>query len=166
MSPKQEFGAYTIRPKIHKNIPEFLDEFPKLKKMKSSTSLSPGKIDWDKVYSSLKVDEEVKPVDWLKPGEKAAHKNLKDFIENKFDKYAELRNDPNSDVLSNLSPYLHFGQISAQRVALIVNGLGNHPSAEAFLEELIVEGNFQITFATTILTMIHLRVFPIGQRKL
>ena len=77
--------------------------------MKSSTSLSPGKIDWDKVYSSLKVDEEVKPVDWLKPGEKAAHKNLKNFIENKFDNYEELRNDPNSNVLSNLSPYLHFG---------------------------------------------------------
>jgi deoxyribodipyrimidine photo-lyase len=145
-SPKQEFGAYTIRPKIHKNLPEFLDEFPKLKKMKSSTSLSPGKIDWDRVYSSLRVDEKVKPVDWLKPGEKAAHKNLKDFIENKFDKYAELRNDPNSNVLSNLSPYLHFGQISAQRVALIVNGLNDHPSAESFLEELIVRRELSDNF--------------------
>ncbi len=148
VSQKQEFGAYTIRPKIHKNLPEYLDEFPNLKKMKSSTSLSSSKIDWDKIYSSLNVnvDEDVKPINWIKPGEKAAYKTLKDFIENKFDKYSELRNDPNENVLSNLSPYLHFGQISAQRVALIVSGLGNHPSAEAFLEELIVRRELSDNF--------------------
>ena len=146
VSQKQEFGAYTIRPKIHKNLPEFLDEFPKLKKMKNDTSFSSNKIDWKEVHSSLKVDKEVKPVDWIKPGEKAAHKNLKNFIENKFDKYSELRNDPNADVLSNLSPYLHFGHISAQRVALIVSGFGNHPSAEPFLEELIVRRELSDNF--------------------
>jgi deoxyribodipyrimidine photo-lyase len=146
VSPKQEFGAYTIRPKIHKNLPEFLDEFPKLKKMKSSKSFSLNKIDWENVYSSLRVDESVKPVDWIKPGDKAAHKTLKDFIENKLDKYSELRNDPNADALSNLSPYLHFGQISAQRVALIVKGLGNHPYSESFLEELIVRRELSDNF--------------------
>jgi deoxyribodipyrimidine photo-lyase len=146
ISQKREFGAYTIRPKIHKNLPEFLDNFPKLKMMKNDTSFSSNKIDWKEVHSLLKVDKEVKPVDWIKPGEKAAHRNLKDFIENKFDKYSELRNDPNEDVLSNLSPYLHFGQISAQRVALIVSGLGNHPSAEAFLEELIVRRELSDNF--------------------
>lgn len=146
VSKKQEFGAYTIRPKIHKNLPEFLDECPKLKKMKGSNSFSFTKIDWKKVYSSLKVDKNVKPVDWIKPGEKAAHKTLKNFIEDKFDKYAELRNDPNADVLSNLSPYLHFGQISAQRVALIVNGLNDQPSAESFLEELIVRRELSDNF--------------------
>jgi deoxyribodipyrimidine photo-lyase len=145
-SPKQEFGAYTIRPKIHKNLPEFLDEFPKLKKMKSNTSFLSNKIDWKKIYSSLKVDEKVKPVDWIKPGEKAAHKTLKDFIENKIDNYDELRNDPNANVLSNLSPYLHFGQISAQRVALVVNGLVDHPSVESFLEELVVRKELSDNF--------------------
>ncbi|MBT8380045.1 MAG: deoxyribodipyrimidine photo-lyase [Ignavibacteria bacterium] len=145
-SPKREFGAYTIRPKIHKNFPEFLDEFPKLKKMKSNKSFSSNKIDWKKIHSSLKVDEKVKPVDWLKPGEKAAHKTLKDFIENKIDNYDELRNDPNANVLSNLSPYLHFGQISAQRVSLVVNGLGDHPSADSFLEELVVRKELSDNF--------------------
>lgn len=146
VSSKQEFGAYTIRPKIHKNLPEFLDDFSKLKKMKSNTTLSSNKIEWEKVFASLKVDENVKPVNWLKPGEIAAHKTLKEFIENKFDKYAELRNDPNEDVLSNLSPYLHFGQISAQRVALIVNSIGDHPSTESFLEELIVRRELSDNF--------------------
>ena len=133
--------------------------------MKISTVFSSYKIDWDKVYSSLKVDEEVKPVDWLKPGEKAAHKNLKDFIENKFDKYAELRNDPNSDVLSNLSPYLHFGQISAQRVALIVNGLNDHPSAESFLEELIVRRELSDNFCFYNANYNSFRGFPDWAKK-
>lgn len=146
VSQKPEFGAYTIRPKIHTKLPEFLDEFPELKKMNGSSMLSSARIDWKKIYSSLKVDEKVKPVDWLKSGESVAHKALQDFIENKFDKYAALRNDPNADVLSNLSPYLHFGQISAQRVALVVNNLGDHPSADSFLEELIVRKELSDNF--------------------
>ena len=31
-SPKQEFGAYTLRPKIHRRLDEFLEEIPPLKK--------------------------------------------------------------------------------------------------------------------------------------
>jgi deoxyribodipyrimidine photo-lyase len=38
----------------------------------------------------------------------------------KLKKYADQRNDPNQDVASNLSPYLHFGQISAQAAVLRV----------------------------------------------
>ena len=45
-SPKQEFGAYTFRPKINKKLPEFLDEFPKLKKMKNIGNISSDTIDW------------------------------------------------------------------------------------------------------------------------
>jgi len=146
VSPKQEFGAYTLRPKIHKSLPEFLDEFPNLKKMKQSSSISSEKIDWENVYASLNLNKKVKPVDWIVPGETAAHKTLKYFIENKFDKYSEFRNDPNENVLSNLSPYLHFGQISAQRVALVLNGFRNHPSTESFLDELIVRRELSDNF--------------------
>jgi deoxyribodipyrimidine photo-lyase len=145
-SPKQEFGAYTIRPKIHKNLQEFLVEFPKVKKMKNIGGIASDTIDWPSVYKSLSVNEKIKAVTWIKSGEKAAHKTLKDFIENRFDKYADTRNDPNANVLSNLSPYLHFGQISAQRIALILSGFGNDPSAEAFLEELIVRKELSDNF--------------------
>jgi deoxyribodipyrimidine photo-lyase len=138
VSQKQEFGAYTIRPKIHKYLPEFLDDFPKLKKMKSTESVTSDSVNWELIYNSLKVNDKVKPVNWIKPGEAAAHQTLKKFIEDKLDDYDSLRNDPNSSVLSNLSPYIHFGQISAQRVALIISGLSDHPSAESFFEELVV----------------------------
>jgi deoxyribodipyrimidine photo-lyase len=50
------------------------------------------------------------------------------------------RNDPNQDATSGLSPWLHFGMISAQRVALTVSA-ATHADAEAreqFLEQLVV----------------------------
>jgi len=146
-SNKIEFGAYTIRPKIHKLLPEFLDEFPSVKKMKKVESLSPDKIDWRKIISSLKIDGKVKEVDWIKPGEKAASQILKHFFENKLEHYAEDKNDPNKNALSNLSPYLHFGQISAQRVALATQQIYmNSKPAEIFLEELIVRRELSDNF--------------------
>jgi len=138
VSNKVEFGAYTIRPKIHKLLPEFMDDFPDLIKMKSS-ELTSEKINWAEASDSLEINRVVEEVDWLKPGEVNAQLALKDFLENRFDRYAEDRNDPNKNALSNLSPYLHFGQISAQRVALTVEQFyRKSPSASAFLEELIV----------------------------
>ena len=61
------------------------------------------------------------------------------FIEKKLATYDTRRNDPSADGQSGLSPYLHFGQISAQRIALEVSASAAvKKSREAFLEELIV----------------------------
>jgi deoxyribodipyrimidine photo-lyase len=147
VSNKLEFAAYTIRPKIHKLLPEFLDEYPKIKKMQKADSVAADKIEWDKVTSSLKINREVKEVNWIKPGETAAVSSLKDFLEKKIELYAEDRNDPNKNALSNFSPYLHFGHISAQRIALTIQQfLQNSPSAEAFLEELVIRRELSDNF--------------------
>jgi deoxyribodipyrimidine photo-lyase len=139
VSQKLEFGAYTIRPKIHKALIEFLEEFPKPIKMNKPEIMIPEKIDWKKFEKKLKIDFSVKEVDWIIPGENEAKKTLQRYIHFKLDHYDEGRNNPIMDVQSNLSPYLHFGQISAQRVALEIQKLKNHSkSTEAFLEELIV----------------------------
>jgi deoxyribodipyrimidine photo-lyase len=146
VSDKLEFAAYTIRPKINKALIEFIDEFPPLKKMKKS-ELASDKIDWEKINKSLKIDFTVKEVDWIKPGEKSAQKCLKNFLENKFEQYHELRNDPTKDGQSNLSPYLHFGQISAQRIALETQRFsGNKESERSFLEELIIRRELSDNF--------------------
>jgi deoxyribodipyrimidine photo-lyase len=146
-SNKTEFGAYTIRPKIHKLLPEFLDEFPSIRKMKKTESSVSDKINWDRDLASLKSNREVKEVDWIKPGESVAANSLKNFLENKLERYAEDRNDPNKNALSNLSPYLHFGHISAQRVALTIQQFyQKNPSADTFLEELIVRRELSDNF--------------------
>ena len=146
-SNKLEFAAYTMRPKIHRLLPEFLDEYPSVKNMQKINSVTAERVDWEKVTNSLKVNKEIKEVERIKPGNKAAAKSLKDFLENRFAKYAEERNDPNKNALSNLSPYLHFGQISAQRIVLTVQQLyQNNPAADVFLEELIVRRELSDNF--------------------
>ena len=138
-SIKQEFAAYTFRPKVNYLLPEFLTEFPKLEKPNKTWDKHNDNIDVDKLIEQLKIDESVKPVEWIIPGEKEALKSMTHFINNKLDNYGEGRNDPNADALSNLSPYLHFGQLSAQRLALeIKNSEKNSESIKAYLEELIV----------------------------
>ncbi|MFZ1291118.1 MAG: deoxyribodipyrimidine photo-lyase [Melioribacteraceae bacterium] len=145
-SNKLEFAAYTIRPKIKKLLPEYLDEFPKLEKL-SKNNFIQNKIDWDKLYKSLKIDFSIKPVKFFFPGENEANKLLEKFIKIKLDKYAVDRNYPNKDGLSNISPYLHFGQISAQRIALILNSFDhNNISVSSYLEELIVRSELADNF--------------------
>ncbi len=147
VSAKQEFAAYTMRPKIHKHLPEFLTEFPELKQMKKQEIFSSLPVDWKNIYGSLTVNNDVKTVDWISPGELNALEMLRQFLENKFDRYAEERNDPLTDVQSDLSPYLHFGQISAQRIALEVKKYGGNPASEkSFLEELIVRRELSDNF--------------------
>lgn len=136
-SGKQEYAARTFRPKIKSLLGEFLTGFPQLEPLDATTESLP--VDWNGIRSSLKADLQVAPVDWLKPGEEAAAHCLESFLKNRLSTYAERRNDPNSGVLSNLSPYLHFGQISAQFIALQASESSvPDESRSAFLEELIV----------------------------
>ncbi len=146
-SPKREYGAYTLRPKIRRALPEYLKDFPRLKKHPISWKRKTGKTRWDEVRRTLKVDHRVSKVNWIQPGEKAAQRTLRNFVEEKLSRYDEIRNDPTLDGTSNLSPYLHFGQLSAQRVALKVLESGRRQGSKAaFLEELIVRRELSDNF--------------------
>lgn len=146
-SGKQEFGAYTLRPKIHRLLPDFLDEPPPLEKHPFPWPGTAPAIDWSQTLAWVAPDPRVPPVSWLQPGEDAARKMLQAFIRDGLSRYADDRNDPNLQGQSNLSPYLHFGQLGAQRVAWEVQG-ANAPAAakQAFLEELIVRRELSDNF--------------------
>ena len=137
-SDKQEYGARTIRPKIEALLPEFLTEFPDVPPNSAAVQL-PDPVDWNSVISSLEVDRSVGEVADIVPGAQAAAATLASFIAQRLKIFASDRNDPNKNALSGLSPYLHFGQIGAQRCALAVKlSGGNHESVKSFLEESIV----------------------------
>lgn len=144
-SNKQEFAAYTIRPKIKKLLPIYLTDFPRLvKPLVRSNSVE--SIDFDSIIHDSRVDDLVSE-SGFEPGEAAAKKTLKEFIGKRLSGYSSSRNDPNQDAQSNLSPYLHYGLISPQRVAWEVA----HCSApladkEAFLEEIIVRRELSDNF--------------------
>ena len=145
-SDKLEFGAYTIRPKIRRQLGMYLTDFPKLIKHPHNNTL-PERIDWKKARSILKIDTGAGEVNWLKSGEKAALKMLDDFIKERLTNYSDDRNDPTKNALSNLSPYLHLGQLAAQRAALAVkSSRRKKESRDAFLEELIIRRELSDNF--------------------
>jgi len=146
-SGKQEYGAYTFRPKIFRALPEFLEEFPPLRQQWFVWRDRPFANDWRSILSGLIVDREVSGVSKIRPGSEAALAVLKDFLNNKLSHYAETRNDPNRDGQSNLSPYLHYGQISAQRIALkLQNSDLEQTGKQAFMEELITRRELSDNF--------------------
>jgi deoxyribodipyrimidine photo-lyase len=145
-SSKQEYGAYTLRPKLQRLLPEFLEDFPSLKKHPHQPPEGTGESDWTAALKRLPQPSELPPVA-IGSGEKAAAKALRRFIESGLASYARDRNDPLKDGQSNLSPYLHFGQIAAQRVAWEVQRAAAPAEAKkAFLEELIVRRELSDNF--------------------
>jgi len=145
-SPKLEWGAYTLRPKIQRALPEFLEPFPPLHNHPVGRAATAA-VDWEEAARFAQGDQQVAAVDWLEPGEKAAQQMLRRFLDARLAAYPEKRNDPNADAQSDLSPYLHFGQIAAQRVALEVEESGAPREARsAFLEELVVRRELSDNF--------------------
>jgi deoxyribodipyrimidine photo-lyase len=138
-SPKEEFAAYTFRPKVTAKLAQYLTSFPPVQPAKVRYPL-PQPTDWDALLTHVVTDRTVLPLTWCQPGAVAAKEALARFVAGRLSQYAEARNDPTTDGQSDLSPYLHFGQLSAQRVAREVNDAIDVPMAdrEAFLEELIV----------------------------
>ncbi|MDP4202079.1 MAG: deoxyribodipyrimidine photo-lyase [Bacteroidota bacterium] len=137
-SPKAEFGAYTLRPKIKRLLPEFLTGFPELKPQYYIPPISANYPSIREAYALATFDSSVTAIKNIIPGEDAALNTLHHFISHKLEGYAVNRNNPCIDGQSGLSPYLHFGQLSAQRVAWEVSLLPDSPDKDALLEELIV----------------------------
>jgi len=139
-SEKEEFSAGTFRPRITKKLSYFLLPLIHKKPKVDSLGLRLGGFDIskiDKALKSLSIDRSVGPVTAFHGGKDQAKHKLNNFIKKKLEGYADLRNDPGLDYLSNMSPYLHFGQISPLYIALQVMKTKS-PGKDAYLEELIV----------------------------
>jgi len=134
-SDKQEYAARTIRPKIHRRLEQFLVPFPALAGVGETRSSFPS----DPFAPPRFGMDASSAVTSFASGERAARAVFAVFVKEKVHNYLE-RNDPTKDALSNLSPYLHFGMISAQRIVLDMLESKQVPveAKEVFLEELVV----------------------------
>ncbi len=159
-SDKREVGARTLRPKITNQLPRFLTDDlveapeplpeghpPNAPSLLSQTAAA---VDWDAVCATLAPDASVAPCEWIEPGTGAGRRALDDFLEARLGVYADKRNDPNVKAASELSPYLNYGHLSAQRMALVAKA---HPAAKrhnesikSFLEESIVRRELSDNF--------------------
>lgn len=139
-SQKQEYAARTIRPKIQRRLQEFLDPFPVIEPHPITWHGSELPVlDWQGAKNAVVAPEYGPPIERA-PGEAAAWAQAQEFIEVRLSRYAAERNDPNAGAVSGMSPYLHFGQIAPQRLALMARDATKAEAAsrEAFIEELVI----------------------------
>ncbi|MFH2115594.1 MAG: deoxyribodipyrimidine photo-lyase, partial [Spirochaetota bacterium] len=151
-SVKQEWAARTIRPKISAALGVYLGSprLPLRSPRKSAKHLdvpdddslfvayaSPGLQTKIQTRNSARAANSASIPDLPTSGSLAAEARLKTFLDQGLDTYDKDRNDPNLPGTSGLSPYLHFGQLSALEVAREA-GIHGGPSLPAFLEQLVV----------------------------
>lgn len=149
-SDKEEFAAYTIRPKINKKLNKYLVPLNKRKVNFSSkdydfTTLN--LLDLNNILNEFNIDKTVKKVSGFTGGYSKAKLNLQEFISGKLEKYETMRNNPVYDYQSNLSPFLHFGQISPLEIALEISKTEGQAKKD-YLEQLIIRRELSINFIT------------------
>jgi deoxyribodipyrimidine photo-lyase len=151
VSHKSEWAAATIRRKIHRIWDRYLvaAEPPHPPRRDSlgiriDQALRPDQ----ELAAGLDIDRSVQPTGRFKGGSSEALRLLEQFCEKTLRFYHTLRNDPAEEHQSNLSPYLHFGQISPLTIAVAVKARRGAPreAKEAFLEELIVRRELAVNF--------------------
>lgn len=163
-SDKQEYAAHTFRRAVHKQLASWLVEPTQLQEHPNPPQW--GSADWsqaDAILGSLPTNATSVEFD---SGEEAALSQLDSFVYENLSSYHERRNDPTQSAQSHLSPYLHFGQLSAIRIALHLQELAQgdlwllqeftmpkgdrlNPqlnAIDAYLEELIVRKELSDNF--------------------
>ncbi len=152
VSNKAEYAARTIRPKINKCLKDYLIEFKPTKIKKPSLKARISGLDLSNIEAATKkmsLDKSVLPATgFFTGGTSRARKIFKDFLKNRFERYVANRNQPQTDDVSHMSKYLHFGQISPLYLALQVQKANRryHEAKAAYLEELIVRRELAMNF--------------------
>ena len=181
-STKEEYSAATLRTKILKLLPLYLErEDPEtylkdLPRFQNQPLLHPGRPCFvpkkgnphfliQDLLPSLKVDRCVPPSQFYYGGRKEALRLLQEFLKHRYPSYAYRRSDPGLNLQAELSPYLHFGQISPVELVLAAQEYTNIPldslsdliktkdglemwdaNLAAFCEELIVRRELGFNF--------------------
>jgi deoxyribodipyrimidine photo-lyase len=171
--------AYVFRRLLQKTLPGHLDEFPKRDPLRG-VSLRNGSVPAEILerwppppvatlrgeVAELPIDHSVPPVEY-KGGADEGQKRLSRFLRAGLAAYADEANRPETPATSGLSPYLHFGHVSAHEVFLGVAAQegwtkdrlststagkragwwGMSASAEAFLDQLVTWRELGYNFA-------------------
>ncbi len=162
--------AHSYRLYMQKEIASHLDAFPEIDPLANLPSVAPPVQLHDAArrwslhsleglraidLSTIPIDHRVSPTE-VRGGSLAANEVLQRFADHRMGAYAEARNRPEHEGASGLSPYLHFGHLSAHQVFhRITQAVGWSPeylgkpngkmhgywkvdlNAEAFLDQLL-----------------------------
>ncbi|MCB5268581.1 MAG: deoxyribodipyrimidine photo-lyase [Candidatus Cloacimonadaceae bacterium] len=176
VSDKEEYSASTLRSKILKLLPEYLDFEPEISGIGSKPCQlaeldvvpcpDPTNIlELENFGRTVFKAEAGKARASFEGGYQIALDKLHEFENHKLGHYAQYHNHPDLEIQSDLSPYLHFGQISPLKIidairkaedgfglrAILAdrkNLSGDMMNLAEFLEELIVRRELSFNFCS------------------
>lgn len=155
-SNKEEYSAATLRRKLSKLIDEFLilpQSLDYRGGFESELNFYNEILveDTENVIKKLNIDKNVKKITQFVGGTSQAKKLIEYFLENKLEVYDIMRNEPSGGICSEMSPYLHFGQISPVYIYKKVLEFCEKDSKydnskKSYLEELFVRRELAMNF--------------------
>lgn len=129
-----------FRVKLRNSIPDFLNAFPSVRKHPVPFRGKVPRIKWELMIESLPLDRSVPEVSWTQSGEHEAQKAFRKFLKQRINEYksGNVQNGAQREWTWRLQPYLHFGQLSIQKMIWTVMHSEIQPRFKAsFLESLI-----------------------------
>lgn len=146
ISQKKEYAAYTLRPKVNRLLADYLSDIPAVQYHPFEHHTDPVAVNAGNFIENVRKQSSTGSYR-LQPGETAAERASRNFLYNKLQNYSSSRNNPCLDGQSGLSPYLHFGQLSPQRLAWMVTQSELPVEIkEPYLEELVVRRELSDNF--------------------
>ncbi|HYQ83108.1 MAG TPA: deoxyribodipyrimidine photo-lyase, partial [Rubrobacter sp.] len=150
-SGKQEYAARTLRPKIQEQLEDFLVALTPTKVENRSTSMQEDGLDLsdvEKVLDGMDLDRSVGGLSHLyEGGNSEAKKIFRRFLKQSLGDYEANRNQPQTDYVSHMSKYLHFGHVSPIWLALQAREASvKRDNIESFVEELVVRRELSMNF--------------------
>jgi len=150
-----EWSAATLRKKISAKLPFFLksaelgEGFPVPEcRVSARASDFPSRDELFASYKDVRADNPLLALQKPRfaPGRLAGMARFDEFLSSgALERYAEERNDPCRAGQSDMSPYLHFGQVSP--VALAGTALEHSESAaQVYVEQLVVRRELALNF--------------------
>jgi deoxyribodipyrimidine photo-lyase len=168
-------SAHVFRRHLQRRLPEHLRRLPEPDPLADDGAplrpVSPGRreaVALRIALDRLPIDHRIGPVPGLTGGPEAARDRLATFVAERLGAYSDLRNQPEHEATSGLSPYLHFGHLSIHEVLLAIAARedwspsaiatkvdgrregwwGMSPAAEAFLDQAVTWRELGFNFGT------------------
>jgi deoxyribodipyrimidine photo-lyase len=167
------YALHIFRPHLYAELPKYLVKQPEEKAIHAwnrPAGFASFDVRQDITQGWKNFDRSVTPVDTFTGGTHAAFRRLNKFVSEGLRDYAKMRNHPEWDGTSRLSPYLHFGHISPVRIALeaqdaVKAGKATQAACEVFLNELIGWRELAVNFVRHVPTYDSLDCAPDWARK-
>jgi len=151
---KAQYGAYTIRPRLYRLLPEYMQPYVNLRAevaWKRPKGFEADPVHEDMTRGWKDFDRSVRPVEAWKGGTKAGLERLKLFTTKLLGEYEVQRNHPEVEGTSTMSPYLHYRHVGPLTIALAVEAAakanpGLKRARDSYFNELIAWRELSINF--------------------